>query len=120
MSSIDTINPGGPALPDTPPITTRELAVGLVGLFGKADGLVQPRYITVYGPPSQRFSLSFLRSADSIQAVEGWAHRFGAVLASDDYTDEDGKPFKHVHATFDFFGVEVEAYAFIPVTQTGT
>lgn len=119
MGSIDTIDPSIPALPDTPPITTRELAVGLVGLFGKADGLVQPRYVTIC-QGAQDFGLQFDNSADSRTAIEGWAQRFGAVLASDDHTHEDGTPSTYVRATFDFFGVEVTAYAFIPVTETGT
>jgi hypothetical protein len=120
MGSLDTINPAsGPALPDTPPITTRELAVGLVGLFGKADGLVQPRYVSI-SRAAQDFGLQFDNSADGRTAIEAWAQRFGAPLTSSDHTNKDGTLSTYVECTFDFFGVEVVAYAFIPAEQTGT
>ena len=45
MGSLDTSTPvPGPALPDIPPCSTRELAVGLTDLFSKADGLALPTY----------------------------------------------------------------------------
>lgn len=119
MGSLDTFDPaGGPALPDTAPMSIRELACGLAVLFSKADGLPLPRYITIHGS-SQSYGLQFADSEASYEAIASWALRFGAVLASDDHIHQDGQPSKHVQATFDFFGVEVQAYAFIPVT-TGT
>jgi hypothetical protein len=106
-------------VPDFPPISTCELAVGLVGLFGKADGLALPGYVSIY-QPSQAFMLQFASSEVSLSALAAWAQRFGAVLVSEDDTDQQGRPRRYVRIVFEFFGVEVTAYAFIPVTQTGT
>ncbi|WP_300614235.1 hypothetical protein [Trebonia sp.] len=120
MGSLGTSSPAGSlVLPDIPPITIRELTVGLVDLLGKADGLVPPACASIY-QGSQSFGLGFARSAASLKALTGWAQRFGAVVACDDYTDEDGQQFQHASVTFGYFGVEVRAYAFVPVGQTGT
>ena len=120
MGSLHVHDPlGGPVLPEIPPISTRELTVGLCDLFSKADGLALPKYVAIY-ESSQAFSLQFAQSAASFTALAAWAQRFGAVLVSEDDTDQHGQPCKYVRVTFDFFGVEVEAYAFIPVTTTGT
>jgi hypothetical protein len=116
MGSLDTSTP---VLPDIPPCSTRELAVGLVDLFCKADGLALPRYVDIH-QRSQSFGLQFADSAASYQALAAWAQRFGAVLASDDHTDREGRPCRYVQIGFEFFGVEVTAYAFIPVTETGS
>lgn len=119
MGSLDTSTPvPGPVLPDLPPISTRELAVGLVDLFAKADGLALPGYVSIFGT-TQAFSMQFGKTPASYRALVAWAQRFGAVLASDDHTDREGRPCKYVYIDFEFFGVEVNAYAFIPVTETG-
>jgi hypothetical protein len=120
MGSLDTSTPvPGPALPDIPPCSARELAVGLTDLFSKADGLALPRFVAIH-QRSQAFGLQFDDSAASYRALAAWAQRFGAVLASDNHTDTSGEPCKYVHIDFEFFGVEVQAYAFIPVTETGS
>jgi hypothetical protein len=116
MGSLDTSTP---ALPDIPPCSTRELAVGLVDLFSKADGLTLPALVIIYAS-TQGFSLQFAKSAASYRALAAWAQRFGAVLASEARTDPQGQPCRYVRVTFDWFGVEVQAYAYIPVTVTGT
>jgi hypothetical protein len=121
MGSLDTSDPVNvPAwMPDIPPISTRELAVGLVDLFSKADGLALPGYVSIFGT-SQAYLLQFDKTAASYRALVAWAQRFGAVLASDDHTDQHGQQCKYVHINFEFFGVDVTAYAFIPVAVTGT
>ena len=120
MGSLDTSNPmSGPALPEIPPISTRELAVGLVDLFSKADGLALPKYVTIH-ESTQHFGLQFAPVAASYRALAAWAQRFGAVLASDDDTDQHGQPCIYARIVFEFFGVDVTAYALIPVTKTGT
>ena len=85
MGSLDTSTPV--RLPDIPPCSTRELAVGLVDLFSKADGLALPRYRGSSTSRTQSFGLQFADSAASYRALAAWAQRFGAVLASDDHTD---------------------------------
>ena len=120
MGSPVTSTPiGGPVLPDLPPCSTRELAVGLVDLFSKADGLPLPKLAIIYAS-TQAFSLQFAKSAASYRALAGWAQRFGAVVASEDRDDPQGQPCRYVRVTFDWFGVEVQAYAYIPVTETGS
>ena len=120
MGSLDTSTPvPGPALPDIPPCSTRELAVGLTDLFSKADGLTLPTLVIIY-QSTQGFSLQFAKSAASYRALAAWAQRFGAVLASENRTDPQGQPCRYVRVTFDWFGVEVQAYAYIPVTETGS
>jgi len=120
MGSLDTFNPSsGPALPEIPPITTRELAVGLVDLFSKADGLPQPRYVDIH-QSTQYFGLQFGNTADSLKALAAWAQRFGAVLVSEPATDCDDQPCKYARVAFSFCGVAVLAYAFVPVSETGT
>jgi hypothetical protein len=120
MGSLDTSTPvPGPALPDIPPCSARELAVGLLDLFSKADGLTLPALVIIYAS-TQGFSLQFAKSAASYRALAAWAQRFGAVLASEDRADPQGQPCRYVRVTFDWFGVEVQAYAYIPVTETGT
>lgn len=121
MGSLNASNPASvPAwMPDIPPISLRELTVGLIDLLRKADGLTLPRYAAIY-EPSQTFGLQFDKSAASYQALAAWAQRFGAVLTSENQTDDSGQPCTYVCVTFGFFGVEVIAYAFIPVTETDT
>jgi hypothetical protein len=117
MGSLSTSTPvNGPALPDIP-FSIRELAVGMTDLFKKADGLALPRYVSIF--ESQAFRLQFAPDGAS-RALAAWAQRFGAELASDPHTGQDGQRFTYVHTDFEFFGVEVVAYAFIPVTTTGT
>jgi hypothetical protein len=120
MGSVHPIDPdSGPALPELPPISTRELAVGLVDLFSKADGLILPHFVAVH-ESTQHFSLQFAPVAASLKAVPCWAQRFGAVLVSGKRLDADDQECTYVCADFDFFGVQVHAYAYIPVTETGT
>jgi hypothetical protein len=112
MGSLDTSEPArSPALPDLPPISTRELTVGLTDLFSQADGLELPEFATI-SEPLQSFSLQFAPSVASYRAVADWARRFGASVTSSDHTYA-GKPCMFTRAEFDFFGVAVTVHAFI-------
>jgi hypothetical protein len=120
MGSLDTLDTAsGPALPEVPPISIGALAVGLVDLFKKADGLTLPHYACIH-ESTQYFSLQFAPVAGSLKAVAGWAQRFGAVLVTDKGLNAQKQKCTYVTATFDFFGIEVNAYAYVPVTETGT
>ncbi len=119
MGSLDTSAPvDGPALPELPPISIRELAVGLVDLFSKADGLALPRYIAIHD--TQHFSLQFAPVRASLKAVACWAQRFGGVLVGEQRLNASQQECTYAGVTFDFFGVEVAAYTYVPVSKTGT
>ena len=115
MGSLHPYDPGGvPAVPDLPPISIGALAVGLTDLFKQADGLVLPRH-AIISEPQQEFALQFAPVPDSARIITSWAMRFGGVLESHT-SDAPGTPHRHIRFTFEFYGVTVEAYAFIPLT----
>ena len=115
MGSLHPFDPGVPAVPDLPPISIGALAVGLTDLFGQAYGLVLPRYVTI-SESAQEFLLQFAPVTDSAKVVMSWATRFGGVVQSH-VCEPNGQPHRHITLTFDFYGVTVEAYTFIPVTR---
>lgn len=120
MGSLHTFDPaGGPALPEVSPISIGALAVGLTDLFSKADGLGLPGYVAIH-ESTQHFSLQFAPVGASLRAVAAWAQRFGSVLVSEKRLNCDQQECTYVGVTFDYFGVEVAAYAYVPVTETGT
>jgi hypothetical protein len=115
MGSLHPFDPGGPALPDLPPISIGALAVGLTDLFKQASDLVLPRYVTI-SESAQEFLLQFAPVTDSAKVVMSWATRFGGVVQSH-VCEPNDQPHRHITLTFDYYGVLVEAYAFIPVTR---
>ena len=116
MGSLHSYDPGGvPAVPDLPPINIGALAVGLTDLLKKADGLVLPRYASI-SESGQEFALQFAPVADSTPVLIAWAHRFGGVISSHVCEPVPDRWHLHITFTFEFYGVTVEAYAFIPVT----
>jgi len=116
MGSLHPFDPNsGPAVPDLPPIPIGALPVGLTDLFKQADGLVLPRHAMIT-ESAQEFALQFAPVTDSAKVVVSWARRFGGVVDSHVCTP-NGEPHRHITLTFDFFGVTVEAYTFIPVTR---
>jgi hypothetical protein len=115
MGKLYPFDPGGPAVPDLPPISIGALAVGLSDLFGRAYDLVLPRYVSV-SESAQEFLLQFAPVTDSAKVVMSWATRFGGVVQSH-VCEPNGQPHRHITLTFDYYGVTVEAYAFIPVTR---
>lgn len=103
-----------PAVPDIPPISVGALAVGLTDLFGRAEGLVLPRTVVI-NETAQEFLLAFAFDPDSAKVITSWAIRFGGVVDSH-VCDAPGSPHRHICLTFDYFGVQVDAYTFIPLT----
>jgi hypothetical protein len=104
----------GPALPDLPPISIGALAVGLTDLFGKADGLVMPRTVVI-NETAQELMMMFAPVADSARIITAWAMRFGGVVDAH-VCEALSSPHRHITATFDYYGVTVDAYTFIPIT----
>jgi hypothetical protein len=115
MGSLHFYDPGDvPAVPDLPPISIGALAVGLTNLFGKANGLALPRSVVI-NETAQEFMLSFTPDADSARVITAWAMRFGGII--DGHVCEvSGSPHRHITLTFDYYGVTVDAYTFIPLT----
>lgn len=115
MGSIHPFDPGrSPAVPDVPPISIGPLSVGLTDLLKAADGLVLPRTVTLQ-ETHQEFLLAFAPVADSARVIMAWAMRFGGVVDSH-VCDVPGSPHRHLSVTFDYFGVTVSAFTFIPLT----
>jgi len=116
---MTTIPYSSSAAPDLPPLPIGALVACALDLMRETGDLPQPRYITIH-QSTQAIGLQFAKSAASYRALAGWAQRFGAVVASEDRNDPQGQPCRYVRVTFDWFGVEVQAYAYIPVTETGS
>jgi hypothetical protein len=120
---MGTIHASGPAAaltrPELAPIGIGALAVGLCGLFRAADGLGQPHYVAIH-ESTQHFGLQFAPVRGSLRAVASWAQRFGGVLVSEKTRDHSEQECTYAGTTFDYNGIEVTAYAYVPVTATGT
>jgi hypothetical protein len=114
MGSLHPFDPTGAAVPDIPPISIGALTVGLADLFGQASGLVLPRHAMIT-EASQEFALTFAPVPDSAKVITSWAMRFGGVVEAHT-CDAPGSPHRHIILTFDYFGITVEAYCFIPLT----
>jgi hypothetical protein len=115
MGSLYPFDPTVPAVPDIPPISIGALSVGLTDLICKANGLVLPQYATI-SEATQEFALKFAPGADSAKVITSWAMRFGGVLESH-ICEQSGQPNRHVTLTFEYFGVSVDAYCYIPLTR---
>jgi hypothetical protein len=113
LYSFDPAN--GPAVPDLPPINIGALAIGLGDLFGRANGLVLPRTVVI-NETAQEFMLMFAPDPDSARVITTWAMRFGGVVESH-VCEALGSPHRHICATFDYYGVQVDAYTFIPLPE---
>ena len=105
----------GPAVPDLPPINIGALAIGLGNMFGRAKGLVLPRTVVI-NETAQEFLLAFASDPDSARVITSWAIRFGGVIESH-VCKVPGTPHRHVTVTFDYYGVQVDAFAFIPLPE---
>lgn len=119
MTTTDTSNPADGAVPpELPPWTIAQLAAQLTDVMSDADDLPQPRYISIH-ECSQSISLQFAPVTASLEALTRWALRFGAVLTSQPHEDEHGLR-TLCRVKFDYYGVPVDAYAFIPAETAST
>lgn len=106
-----------PAPAELPPLPVGALAYGAVELLDEALDLPQPRYMTVSS--TQHVGLQFDNDRSSFAAITKWALRFGGVLTSTPHSGEDG-PQTLCRLEFDYYGVPIEAYAFIPAGTATT
>jgi len=111
MTTTHTHDPAGTALPEPPPLPIAVLVTGTAELLRQAADLPQPRLIFIYD--GQAVSLQLAPEQASAQAVARWAHRFGGVIASEPIQAEDGPRMYH-RVDFDYCGIAVTVYAFIP------
>ncbi len=122
MTSIHIYDPAsGPALPDLPPLPMGVLVVGMADLFQQAADLPAPTSITVYD--TQHVSMQFAQDKGSVRAITRWAARFGSVMTTrpgkvryDDRLDTG----IWYQAGFGYYGITVEAFAFIPAAPAAT
>jgi hypothetical protein len=115
---MTTIPFNGAAVPDLPPLPIGALVACALDLMQETAGLPQPRYITIH-QSTQAIGLQFEPEACSLMNITRWALQFGSVLVTKPYEDERG-PATWCQTDFDYYGVNVHAYARIPVTETGT
>ena len=112
MTSIHTYDPADGAVPpELPPMNLATMAVGRSGVLDRQE-TCPTRLVSIYRS-SQSFALQFAPGRASLKALTRWALRFGAVLVSQPYDGENG-PETWCRAEFEYYGVPVHAYAFIP------
>lgn len=118
MTSIRIYDPAeaGTALPELPPLPIGALAVGVAELLQQAASLPAPTSITIYHT-TQHVSMQFDPDKDSIRAITRWAARFGSAVTvrpgTVDY-DTGSDTGTWYRTQFDYYGITVEAFAFIP------
>jgi hypothetical protein len=119
MTSIplDVVAIPGAALPDLPPMPIGAVAVGTAELLQQAADLPAPTSVTLYD--HQAITVQFARHTDSIRAITGWARRFGAITTSHPGQIESDTGIWHT-TDFDYCGIAVHAFAFIPAPPAAT
>ncbi len=115
MTSIHIYDPAsdGPPLPDLPPLPMGALAVGLASLLQEAADLPEPQFITV--SDTQHIDLQFAGNPASLRTLTRWALRFGSVITSQPCQGDTGTE-TWCRTEFGYYGVEINAYAHIPVS----
>ena len=114
---MTTIPFDGTAVPELPPLPIGALAVGVVNLLQETADLPAPQLICI--SDTQSISLQVAGDRASLRAVTRWALRFGSVLTSHPHQGKTGTEI-WCRAEFDYYGVEVNAYAHIPAGTAAT
>jgi hypothetical protein len=114
MTSINLHDLSAPTttMADLTPLPMAALMIGVYNLLQEGADLSQPHYISV-SAASQRIGLQFPPEQTSKRAITGWAHHFDATVSQHPHHDQRGD-FTRVTATFGYYGLTVNAYAFIP------
>jgi hypothetical protein len=97
---------------ELPPLPIGALAVGVAELLQQAADLPSPRYISI--SDTQHVGVQFGNDRSGLKAVTRWAARFGGVVTSKPGQDQDGNRQTWFNTEFDYYGIEVRAYAHIP------
>ena len=115
---VNTTIPAGLfAVPELPPLPIGALVYGTYELLQKASDLPQPKYVTA--STTLRVGLQFDPDRSSFLAITKWALRFGGVVTSTPCDATDG-PATLCSVEFDYYGVDVVAYAVIPAETAAT
>lgn len=118
MTSIHIYDPAAEAaLPELPPLPIGALTVGAAELLQRAADLPAPTSITVYR--TQHISVQFARHKASIRAITRWAARFGSAMTIQPGTVESDAGTWY-RTNFDYYGITVEAFAFLPADTAAT
>jgi hypothetical protein len=114
MTSIHAYDPTtlNTTLAELPPLPMAALMIGVYNLLQEGADLPQPCYLSV-SQTSQQIDMQFPGKQPSLQAITGWAHRFGSVVSTHPHHDERGQ-YTRVTATFGYYGLTVKTYAYIP------
>jgi hypothetical protein len=99
------------------PLPMAGLTIAAWNLLDQASDLQQPRYISI--SDLQSIDLQFAPKPSSATAITRWALRFGGTLTSEPRQTDHG-PQTWYRAEFDYYGVNVCAYAHIPATPATT
>ncbi len=115
--------PADLTLPDTLPGPDRPLSIGglaadVVDILRDATDLPRPGSITIYAN-TQHIDLHFDSNPASYAAIAQWAGLFGATLTSRPW-QHDGKAVNICSASFEYYGIAVEAFAVIPAATAST
>jgi hypothetical protein len=113
MTSIHIYDPkaADPATAQLPPMSISVLAATAADVLRDADHLPRPRYVSVSS--TQHIGVQFGPDPSSLRTLAQWAELFGGTLISAPHDGEDG-PETSCHVEFTYYGVAIEAYAFIP------
>jgi hypothetical protein len=119
MTSIHTYDPAstGTELPELAPLSIGALAVGVAELLQRAADLPAPTSVTMYDHDA--ISVQFARDQASVRAITRWAARFGSVTASKPGKVESDTGTWHT-TDFDYYGIAVHAFAFVPAVPAST
>jgi hypothetical protein len=118
MTSIRTYDPAdGSAPPELPPLPIGVLAVAAADLLQQTADLPQPVYITI--SDTQSVDLLFASVKASVQALNRWAHRFGAIVTSQ-LGQGNGGTETWYRTDFGYYGIAVTAYAHIPAAPASS
>ena len=119
MTTIRTWDPAsaGTDLTELPPLPIGALAVGVAELLQQAADLPAPTCVTMYD--HQAITVQFARHRASIRAITRWALRFGSVTTSKPGQIEADIGTWHT-TDFDYHGIAVHAFAFVPAAPAST
>jgi hypothetical protein len=93
------------------PLSISGLVVAASNLLDQAADLPQPRYITI--SRLQNISMAFTHATEGVKELGRWALRFGGEETSQPYEGDNG-PETLCRLDFDYCGLAVQAYAFVP------